>query len=124
MKTDNSNKVTNLDYLIDLSKGNTEFVAEMIEIFLSEGPKEITWLEKAVNERDFEQVKSCAHKMRSSIPFIGLDKIIEAEIIEIETLATSQSDGSTPLSTNIQKIEMLFSKVKDIYHRAVQELNE
>jgi len=114
MEIDNSNKVTNLDYLTELSKGNAQFIADMIEIFIIESPKEIALLEKSIIDKNFISIKSSAHKMRSTIPFLGLDKIIEKEVLEIEILAASQSD--------IKKIEILFSKIKNVYQKAVQEL--
>ena len=50
--TDDLNKVTNLAYLIDISKGNKSFITEMIEIFLTENPLEINSLESAIEEKD------------------------------------------------------------------------
>lgn len=114
--TTNSNKVTNLDYLTELSKGNAKFVEEMIEIFLVESPLEINLLEKGVNEKNFELIRSSAHKMRSTIPFVGIDKIIMTEMIEIERLAATQSD--------FPQIEILFLKVKDVYQKAIEELKQ
>jgi HPt (histidine-containing phosphotransfer) domain-containing protein len=116
MAIENINKVTNLDYLKDLSKGNPTFVDEMIEIFLTESPEEIRLLEKGILERNFELIKSSAHKMRSTIPFLGLDKIIETEVLEIEKLAG--------LKTDIQKIEIDFSKIKDVFLKAIEELQK
>ena len=108
------NKVTNLDYLIELSKGNTEFVADMIEIFLIENPEELRWLEQGIDLADFDLIKTAAHKMRSTIPFVGLDKHIEQDVIEIELLATRQ--------TGIREIKILFLKIKALCHKASQEL--
>lgn len=112
--TTDSNKVTNLDYLTELSKGNSQFVSEMVEIFLVESPEEIGLLEKGINERNFDLIRSSSHKMRSTIPFVGIDKIIMTEIVEIERLAATQSD--------FPKIEILFKKVKAVYQKAFEEL--
>lgn len=114
--TTDSNKVTNLDYLTELSKGSIQFINEMIEIFLVESPLEIGMLEKGINEKNFDLIRSSAHKMRSTIPFVGIDKIIMAEMVEIERLAATQSD--------FPKIEILFSKVKEVYQKAIEELKQ
>lgn len=144
MKNSNVNlkKVTNLDYLIDLSKGNMQFVKEMINTFLVENPKEIESLEKAIQSKNFEDIKQTAHLLQSSIPFVGLDKIIENEVYEIEKIAADKSvlkkieilpaDKSDIqkieiLSTDkpsLQKIELLFSKVKEACENARQELKD
>lgn len=137
-----SKKVTNLDYLLDLSKGNTQFVKEMVETFLAENPKEIGSLEKSIESKNFEGIKQAAHLLQSSIPFVGLDKIIENEVYEIEKVAADKSvlqkieilpaDKSVIQKIEIvaadksalQKIELLFSKVKDACEKARKELKD
>ena len=139
IKTD-FNRVTNLDYLRGLSKGNTQFVKEMINTFLIENPKEIESLKKAIESKNLEAIKQAAHLLQSSIPFVGLDKIIESEVYEIEKIAAEKSvpdkieilpaDKSVIQKIEIhatdkpalQKIELLFSKVKEACEKACQEL--
>ncbi|MES2286199.1 MAG: hypothetical protein V4547_10965 [Bacteroidota bacterium] len=112
--TTDSNKVTNLDYLTELSKGSIQFINEMIEIFLVESPLELSLLEKGIVEKNFDLVRASAHKMRSTIPFVGIDKIIMTEMVEIERLAAIHSD--------FPQIEILFAKVKEVYLKAIEEL--
>jgi len=111
---DNSKKTVNLDYLTDLSKGNTKFVSEMIKIFLTENPEEMKSLEKGIEEGNFDAVKATAHKLRSTIPFVGLDKVIEKEVAEVEALATEK--------TNMAEIKVLFVKIKKACELACSEL--
>src|SRR5687768_5661347 len=84
-------KVTDLDYLLKLAKGNQQFVKDMIRIFLEENPAEIGTLETAIRERDFRLINAAAHKLRSTVPFVGIDKIISGEISEIEALAKEKA---------------------------------
>lgn len=107
-------RIVNIDYLRQLSKGNTRFVEEMIRIFLSENPEEIRTLELAVRKHDYDLVKATTHKLRSTLPYIGLDKLVENEISEIEDLATNRRD--------IDRIQELCLKVKGICDQACQEL--
>jgi HPt (histidine-containing phosphotransfer) domain-containing protein len=108
-------KVSNLDYLTVLSKGNKEFITEMLDIFLTETPVEIETLENAIAETDFEQIQSIVHHMRSTMPFVGLDKHIGAELIQTEQLAKARS--------GIQTIKINFAKIKEVCNKAVEELN-
>jgi HPt (histidine-containing phosphotransfer) domain-containing protein len=110
----NFKKVVNLDYLLSLSKGNTKFVKEMLDTFLEENPKEIDSLEKAIQSKNFEAIRQASHLLQSSLPFVGLDKVIEGEVYEIERLAIDKTD--------IQKIESLFLKVKENCANARLEL--
>ncbi len=108
--------VSNLDYLNELSKGNIQFVAEMIEIFLSENPEELQSIATGIANKDFDKIKQSVHKLRSTIPFVGIDKIIEAEVCEIEKLATHHED--------LSKIATLFSRVKEVCLKATEELKK
>lgn len=107
-------KVTNLDYLLSLSKGNAEFVKEMLETFLTENPKEIESLGTAIQNKNFEAIRQATHLLQSSIPFVGLNKVIDSEIFEMERMAVDKGD--------IQRISLLFSRVKETCERACTEL--
>ena len=111
---DNSQKIVNLDYLTALAKGNTKFINDMIKIFVDENPDEIVALEKAIQGEDYDSIKSIIHKLRSSIPFIGLDKIIDREVAEVEELSTKR--------TGIEIIKAHFEKIKAMCERACYEL--
>ncbi|MBI3519153.1 MAG: Hpt domain-containing protein [Bacteroidetes bacterium] len=109
-----SDKVTNLDYLNDLAKGDTGFIQEMIQIFLTENPEEIKNLEQAIEEINYNAIKSISHHMKSTIPFVGLDKLIGKDLLDIEKLAGEQ--------IGIEKIKILFAEVKTTCNRAFEEL--
>jgi len=130
-----SEKVTNLDYLVKLSKGNEQFVKEMIRIFLEENPGEITTLENAIRDHDYSLINSAAHKLRSTVPFVGIDRVIADDISELEQLALDKSgnyltdepkkekQGILPTDKQLmEKIEKLFAHIKQICRRACDEL--
>jgi HPt (histidine-containing phosphotransfer) domain-containing protein len=106
--------VVDLDYLLCLSKGDADFVKKMISIFIEENPSEIEKFERSILKRDFSAIHASAHKLKSSIPFIGINKIIEREVAEIERLAATHS--------GINEIERLFPKIDDICRKARAEL--
>ncbi|HKC67400.1 MAG TPA: Hpt domain-containing protein [Bacteroidia bacterium] len=108
-------KVTNLDYLNEISKGDADFIKEMISIFLTETPDEIKQLQKAITETDFQKIRAISHHMKSTIPFVGLDIIIGDELLQIEDLALDKQDIKT-ISNN-------FTKVQAVFKQAHQELS-
>jgi len=108
-------KVTNLDYLTELAKGDLNFIKEMIGIFLEENPNEIKTLEVAILEQDYTMIKSISHHMKSTIPFVGIDIIIGKELVDIEKLAAE--------ATGIDVIKNLFENVKTVCGKAFNELN-
>lgn len=113
-KNSNDEKITNLDYLVEVSKGDKVFVKEMISLYLSENPEEIHSLEKGILEKNYDLIRSVAHKLRSTIPFIGLDKVIEKDVVKVESLAAER--------TSIGEIEKLFSKIKAMCQKSWLEL--
>jgi HPt (histidine-containing phosphotransfer) domain-containing protein len=113
---DEPEKMIDLNYLSSLAKGNKGFVKEMIAIFLNDNPAELRSLETGIAEQDFDKIKSIAHKLKSTIPFIGLDKIIGKEVLEMESLAADHSD--------LKGIESRFKKVKEVCEKACLELEE
>jgi HPt (histidine-containing phosphotransfer) domain-containing protein len=106
--------VVDLSYVNDLSRGNKQFIKEIITIFLAENPGEIQVIEKAVNENNYEAIKSTAHKLKSTIPFIGLDKIVGNDVAEMEALAAG--------SSNMEMIKEHLEKLKDACERSYNEL--
>jgi HPt (histidine-containing phosphotransfer) domain-containing protein len=133
-------KVTNLGYLDELSKGDPEFVKQMIRIFLEENPREIKMLEEGIRNKDMSAINMAAHKLRSTLPFVGIDAHVAKEIEEIEAIAVDGSavqkleiaaDGeenhrkievvTTDVSV-LQKINDLFPKIKKVCEMAQEEL--
>jgi CheY-like chemotaxis protein len=110
-----NDKVANLDYVKELSNGNTVFVSQMIQLFLTENPVEIQRLESAIQQKDFKTIYTVAHKIKSTISFAGLDSKIKDELNEMEDLALKNND--------LPKIELLFSKIKEICLKAGEELS-
>src|SRR5687768_5934613 len=107
-------KVVDLTYVKDLSRGNKDLIKEIITIFLAENPGEIKTIEKAMNENNYGVIKSTAHKLKSTIPFIGLDKIVGNDVAEMEALAANAS--------NMEMIKEHLEKVKDACKRSYNEL--
>ena len=108
-------KVSDLTYLNEISKGDANFIKEMISIFLSETPDEISQLENAIALSDFDKIRSISHHMKSTIPFIGLDSLIGKELAQIEDLALGKKD--------IQTISTHFIKVQAVFKQAIEELS-
>jgi HPt (histidine-containing phosphotransfer) domain-containing protein len=112
---DDKKNIVDLEYVTELSRGNKDFIREIITIFLDENPREIQILEKAVDDNDYDLVKSTAHKLKSTIPFLGLDKVVGQDVFEIENLASQR--------TNMSAIKEHLNKVKLACDKAYAELD-
>ncbi|MBI2279898.1 MAG: Hpt domain-containing protein [Bacteroidetes bacterium] len=109
-------KIINLNYLTTLTTGNNHIITDMIKLFITEITKEIQLIEKGIIENDFTLIKSRIHNIKGIMYYVGLDKIVKKDLLEIEKLAVNQLD--------ILGIGMLFSKTKKKFRRAIQELND
>jgi HPt (histidine-containing phosphotransfer) domain-containing protein len=109
-----NNQVTNFNYLTEVSKGDKAFMKEMMSLFLSENPEELKALDRGIRDVDYDLIQIAATKLRSSIPFVGLDKIIDEELIRVEYLAGERA--------GLSEIKQLYTKIKDACEKACTEL--
>ena len=64
----------NLQHLQTLSKGNTGFISEILQVYLTNVPRDFEELQTSFNEGNMEKVQYLAHKLKSSTFTIGFDK--------------------------------------------------
>ncbi|MEM6628151.1 MAG: Hpt domain-containing protein [Bacteroidota bacterium] len=82
LSTDTENSVLaepsisfDLKYLKDLSQGDQEFEAEMIQIFLDEMPEGIQEIHQLIESQKWIQLGAAIHKMKSKIRLMGMVEI-------------------------------------------------
>ncbi|MBI3520707.1 MAG: response regulator [Bacteroidetes bacterium] len=106
--------VIRVEHLHTLSRGNLTFIKEIIRLFLDQNPTEAIELEKAIQQKDYTAIRSIAHKMKTSVGFIGIEQLL-APLNQLEDLAMREA--------NISDIASIFKDVKAVCQRAVTELN-
>jgi len=99
-QVDSSSTVSNtlfaLDYLIEISEGDEDFVKDFVRTFIAEMDKEKVVLGNAIFNKDFVLLKSLAHKYKASLVVLKayaaekLCKLIEHEVEEEMLLSQSQ----------------------------------
>ena len=109
-----------LTLLRTLSKGNHAFIKEILEVYLTTAPADLQLLEKMYAEKNLDQVRYLAHKMKSSAHTIGftrgytLFQSIEACIMNQENL-----DHIGPL---IEKAKNLCQESFDTVNREIAKV--
>jgi HPt (histidine-containing phosphotransfer) domain-containing protein len=77
----------NLDYLKELSGGDTEFENTIIRQFIVQVPEELELLKEAIAVRNNQKIKSIAHGMKSSVSYLGLSDIVYQNLHRMEVEA-------------------------------------
>lgn len=108
----------NLVKLEKLSRGDSEFLNKMVNIFLREVPKTLNNLEIAIDQSDFGAIKATAHRLKPSVNDIGVKGIkdileqIEAFAIEgdLSNVKSLIPEVSGTLKNVISQLEIKFKK--------------
>jgi len=77
----------NLDYLKEVSGGNTTFEINMIEQFLQQVPAELESMKEAFDKSHYEELSHIAHNVKTSVSFMGLSKTLDHYLNYIESNA-------------------------------------
>lgn len=101
------------NHLYSLSRGNNAFIKDIVQLFLDQNPLELSEIEKAIDQQNYASISSIAHKMKTSVGFIGIEQLL-APLNKLEKLAISQG--------NTNDINSLFSEVKITCQKAIGEL--
>ena len=60
-----------LDYLKELSGGDHNFIAEILEMFITEAPQSVEQSFRYLQEKNFEMLRITVHKLKSSVQVVG-----------------------------------------------------
>nr|WP_294899369.1 Hpt domain-containing protein [uncultured Pedobacter sp.] len=75
-----------LSYLQEVSSDNSDFMVEMIDIFLAQTPEYMSVLSNAIDDANWAKIAEMAHKIKPTLAFMGAN---EAK----ETMASIESRG-------------------------------
>ncbi|GGC33986.1 hypothetical protein GCM10011386_27600 [Parapedobacter defluvii] len=103
----------NMDYLQDLSGGNTQLIKEILQLFIKQTPPDIALLASYLEQGDWEKAYKQAHHIKPTLAYVGANGI-RAELQEIETLAKNRQDLNqlpAKLNTITPKLEILYEEL-------------
>lgn len=82
-----------IDALLDAVDGDREFLAELIETWLDDAPRQLALLEAAATEGDASGVVTPAHTLKSTSASLGAMEVAElARIMEHDARSGSSVD--------------------------------
>jgi len=93
----------NLDYLDMMSDGDLEMKKVMLDMLFEELPQEISKMRQLTDASDWNELKSVAHKMKSTLSFVGCDPMTSSNS-DIEMICKDGGDTAKvePLMTVLE----------------------
>jgi len=61
-----------LSYLEEIANGNTDFIVEMIDLFLQQAPESIDGIVDRVSKKEWQTAGNLAHKLKPTFAMIGV----------------------------------------------------
>ena len=80
-----------LSYLEDLSGGNRDFMREIIDMFVVQTPGDLQQLETLIDQRDWQQAASQAHRIKPTLNYVGANALRD-ELQQLERNAREETD--------------------------------
>ena len=106
---------TDLKFLKENTLGNSAYIAELIELFLSTTPLMVADLKRCYKTNDWNALRKVAHKLKSNLHTMGIEETYSS-IAKLETLPENDIE--------IEKIGLLVEKIDKVVELSYQELNE
>lgn len=104
-----------LTFLEGATKGNKEYMIEIIDTFLEQTKKALNTIRSSIDKKDWHTVNQTAHQIRPSFGYIKI-KDLENLIILIESYALTKE--------NLCSLPQLISQMDKIFKRASNKLIE
>ncbi|AWG26871.1 Hpt domain-containing protein [Flavobacterium kingsejongi] len=79
----------NLEKVYAISDNDTEFVLQIIGLFVADVPQDLKKIKNGIKEKDFQEAYSYAHKVKPTIDLLGMDSALE-EVVLVEKWAEKQ----------------------------------
>lgn len=114
--TNANEPLVDLTYLKELSLGDAEFENAIIRQFVVQVPEEWALLQEAVQKLNFQQIKSVAHSMKSSVAYMGLADKLHPVLQRMEAAAAA-AEAQHPFADD-------YREVKAVCERAVDEARQ
>ncbi len=110
-----NDKIYSLDLIMELSRGNMDFVRKMVSVFCEQTPEAVENIISAYNANDLETVSKVAHRIKPNLANFGIVSLAE-DIKDIESLALNGT--ATPV------LEEKIRRLETVVNLAVKQLND
>jgi CheY-like chemotaxis protein len=115
MENGNTQPLYSLDKLKDIARGNDEFIAKMITLFVTETPQALQNIKSNIKTHNFERVKAVVHRIKPSLKMMCISSI-EQDVSDLEQCCET--------NTNLNLVAGLFEKIEVACLSAIKKMKE
>jgi HPt (histidine-containing phosphotransfer) domain-containing protein len=108
-------KLINLEYLNEISNGNTDFIIDLIDMFFEQIPEYQISLSDLYDKKDWINLGKLAHKAKSAILMVGMKGLAD----DLKKLEENAKEG-----ININEYHEIIVKFVRESDLAIEELKE
>jgi HPt (histidine-containing phosphotransfer) domain-containing protein len=103
------------DTMLERMGGDTELLAEVVELFLEDGPRMLDTVRDAVSERDAHNVERSAHSLKGALLNMAAERAAGIAL-ELERMGREESlDTSLDILNRLEEeMERLQQELKDL----------
>ncbi|UFH34072.1 Hpt domain-containing protein [Flavobacterium acetivorans] len=105
----------NLSKVYALSDNDTEFVNEILTLFVTEVPEDLLQIKEGIKKKDHKHAYAYAHKIKPTLDLLGLNVAFE-EILQLE--AWTKEEGKK------KDVKDTFKSIKNQVSDAVKEIKK
>lgn len=108
-------KIIDLSYLNEISGGDSNFIREMLELYVNTTATEAALFNDLLNRQDYEGIGHLAHKMKAPIQMLGANELFNL----IRNLEHYGKEGS-----HIEQMPAIIEEIKKQVSLSISEINE
>lgn len=116
-------KHIDLSYLELMSDGDADMKGILLDMLLSEPIGEFEKMKKLAAEQNWDQLKQVSHKMKSTLPYIGFEELIETNK-KIDKTLWERENSNLSDEAIAQTIPKLVNTVAELYTKSLVELQD
>ena len=99
-----TDKLFDLEELLNIAAGDDVFIAEMISLFISLNETALLEIRNQIVTRDYSKIKAILHKMKPSVIVMGVSSLIEIiEQVEQTELSAMKEPVFSILMLKLEK---------------------
>lgn len=108
-------RLYNLKKLYGIEQSDTNFINDLVKVFLANMPADAQQLVKFCDEQNWEQAYFIAHKMKANIELLGIESI-QGEIRTVERNAKSK--------THLNQLPVKANHINTVVQKVAEQLKE